>query len=137
MSFSYNFKQKLIIFSFVVLISYVLDITRNTCDDLTFSIKCNNLVHHVVSNYLWFGSIIFGFHELHIVYMMGGFIGWKLFDGCFLTKKYNETCNYNESNKHHDLLYFISNNEELFSQMNMFKIVLIYNISCVISKYLL
>ncbi len=137
MPFSQKFKQNLITFSFIVIISYILDITRNKCKKLTLEVKINNLFHHIVSNFLWFGSFIFGFHEFHILYMIGGYIGWKYFDGCILTDQYNKNCNYDKQKKHHDLLYFISGNETFFEQMTAFKIIFMYNIICVIIKYLL
>ena len=137
MYLSRDFKIKLTIFFIVVFISYILDITRNKCKNLTLEVKINNLSHHIVSNFLWFGSFIFGLHEFHILYMIGGYIGWKNFDGCILTNQYNKNCNYDKQKKHHDLLYFISGNETLFEQMTAYKFIFMYNIICVITKYLL
>ena len=69
-----SFKSNLIIFLTLVFISYVVDITRNKCDNLCFAAKINNLLHHFLSTYLYFGSIVIGYHEFHILYILMGII---------------------------------------------------------------
>ena len=137
MYISRDFKINLTIFLIVVFFSYILDISRNKCKNLTFEIKINNLFHHIMSNYFWFGSLILGFHEFHILYMICGYIGWEIFGGCYLTIQYNNVCNYDKKQKHNDLLYLISGNETIFKQMSLFKIIFMYNIFSIIRKYYL
>lgn len=136
MGITHFFKTNLIIFLIIVSISYILDITRNNCDNLTFYAKINNLVHHFIITYLWFGSIILGYHEIHILYMLLATFGWYMCDGyCWLTIQYNKTCNYEKNTMFHDLVYTFSNYETNYTFSTIFRIVFIYNILYLLYKY--
>jgi len=136
MGITNSFKKNLIIFLTLVFISYVVDITRNKCSNLTFNAKINNLIHHFLSMYLWFGSVVFGYHEFHILYMLAGSLGWYLFDGeCAMTIEYNKICNYEKHTRHYDLIYALSNYETNFTQLTIGRIVFIYDILYLIRKY--
>lgn len=136
MGITNSFKTNLIIFLTLVFISYVVDITRNKCDKLCFAAKVNNLLHHFLSTYLYFGSIVIGYHEFHILYVLMGSVLWYIFDGyCVMTLQYNEMCNFDKEQTHHELVYMLSNEGKYYSLLTIVKAVFIYDILYLIRKY--
>ena len=72
-----NKKYSIILFIIIVIISNILHNKTKTEDILKredIKIKIINFIHHITSNYLYFGSILFGYYKLHltiIIFMFG------------------------------------------------------------------
>jgi hypothetical protein len=137
-----DFKKRLILFFLVVSFSHLIDCSREKCKNLDFNTKFNNLFHHFLSNYSWFGSIIFGYHEIHLIFILMVFTGWKLLgDKCFITLNYNESCGYDKNKGFDDLfsnIYKVLGIDNYIDNgyHTIMKSLILYDILMIIKKYI-
>jgi hypothetical protein len=52
-----------------------------------------------------------------------------------MTLQYNEMCNFDKEQTHHDLVYMLSNEGKYYSLLTIVKAVFIYDILYLIRKY--
>jgi hypothetical protein len=102
--------NRLNIFLFIVLLSVTLDNTYFQCFTPSFYTFFNNFFHHILSMYLWFGSLIFGHYKLHLLFLatvlsFQYFYGWK----CVITLEYNKACSFTKDEHHKDVIFFLGN----------------------------
>ena len=100
-SVSINF----IIYLFISLVSFFHDQFTTDCKHISLYTYINSFIHHLFSNYLWFGSIIFGNYKTHLVVILLVLFGWRYNGGCVLTHMYNKACGIKKTMNHKDIAY--------------------------------
>lgn len=132
-----NKKFSIIIFILIVIISNLLHNKTKTEDILKredMKIKIINFIHHITSNYLYFGSILFGYYKLHltiIIFMIGL---WYLTDDvCPVSTYINKKTNQKYKTRFKDLAYHI----ESYTKINLhyfLLIIIIFNIIMILKN---
>jgi len=98
--------KRLIIYILLSITSFIIDQMTTDCEVLSLKAYLINFFHHFGSNYLYFGSIIFGNYDTHLLITGVTFLGWILFGWkCLLTIYYNKGCNIPIERPHEDLVY--------------------------------
>ena len=124
------FTSAMNIFIFVVILSFTLDNVLFECSIPSVYTFINNFIHHIISMYLWFGSIIFGKYKYHLLFLgivltFQYFNKWK----CPITLEYNKQCGFHVSENHKDIIYWI--NKNIFSHFPYYtflKLLVLYDI---------
>jgi len=101
-----NLKSRIVLFLIIAFYSFFLDQATSNCKVPSMYTYSNSFVHHILSCYLWFGSILFGHHLLHlsiilIAVLFQYFNKWR----CIMTDLYNSSCKINIKSRHKDILY--------------------------------
>lgn len=93
-----------IMFIMFVCLQMLMDPNQKHCVDL----KGKTLIffHHVIMFYILFGSLVFGYHNIHFVFVIISFIVHKYSGICPITKWHNKLCG-------------IKENTPLFTWLNM------------------
>lgn len=89
--------RNVLLFALIVFVQVSLDPAFCACE--TKHGKMLLVFHHMINIGLWFGSMFFGHHALHLMFLifaMGLHIAMK---GCFLTKLNHQMCNI-QTNRH-------------------------------------
>lgn len=124
-----SLKNKLILFSFIVLLSFCIDKYNNPCKNEIFFLNMTHLVHHAFSNFLYYGSLFFGYHLYHLLIMLMTFLSWYFYDGrCIVSDIYNKYCGFPIKNRHKDLTYYLVDD---FLKINIYvflAIIVLYNL---------
>ena len=94
-----------IIYLLISIVSFFHDQYTTDCTNISVYTYINSFLHHLFSNYLWFGSIIFGNYQTHLVIVLLVLLGWMYNGGCVITHMYNEACGIKKSSNHKDLIY--------------------------------
>ena len=107
----------IVLFILLTLLSYIIDICTLQCKVRDTRIEILRLIHHVIATYGYFGSILFGHYEFHLMYMVSVWLGWKIMERthgeerCLLTKFINNVCDFNDDEKFHDVVWFVPLNK--------------------------
>lgn len=130
--------KPLITYIIVVIISFVNDKLHNECKNATIQTDLVNFLHHFVSIYSWFGTLIFGYPEIHLVYVLFIIVGWNYFGNCIISEWYNNACDLDKKNNHRDIPYYIMsylNGKEYQSYTYLIYVVVFIDIALILSKY--
>lgn len=101
-------KIKILFFFILVLCSFTLDKYLNPCVNETISLNIIHLLHHIGSNYFFFGSIIFNEFFYHFLLSIVTIISWTIYGGkCVISDIYNKICGLNINTRHRDLTYYL------------------------------
>ena len=95
----------LIIYFFISIVSFLYDQSTTNCKTISLYTYINSFFHHLISSYLWFGSLIFGNYKTHLVVVLLVLFGWQYNGGCIITHMYNKACGIKKSNNHKDITY--------------------------------
>ena len=88
--------------------SFLINEYTTECENPTLKNYIINFLHHFGSTYLWFGGVLFNSNNIHLLITIITYLGWKIFDGCVVTKQYNESCNISEDQVHRDWMTWIT-----------------------------
>lgn len=97
--------KTLSVFVILLLTQIYFDYELNKCPN-TFG-KMTIILHHIFNIYLVFGSILFGYYEIHIIVIIISFIIHVVFKKCPITIYSNHLC-YKESNKNVPLITLLN-----------------------------
>ena len=86
-----EYSIRVIIFLLLVVIQIISDNNIQKCDNKLG--KSLIILHHFTSIYIYFGSIILGYHLLHIIFLIIAFLSFIIYYQCPLTVWHNELCN--------------------------------------------
>ena len=118
---------------FCLLISLSYGIEQNfsePCKEKTMANQTLSVGHHILSCYNYFGSFIFGSHQIHLLVLGLTIIVFNFYGRCPLTIYYNRSCEINEKQRFKDISYFLP--------LNMIKIIItgivMYNINILLKK---
>jgi len=134
MKLSHKFKKQLSVFIAIYILSTYTDETRDECKNLSNEAYVNNIVHHIISNYLWFGSFIFGHYIIHLIIKITILAGWTYFGHCFVTSAYNNICGLPNNNNHKDLIYKITS-FNIVNHYTLIKFVIAYDLYKIFIDY--
>lgn len=101
------------LFTFLVLFSYLIDKVSVDCKFDSKKIEMVRLLHHAITTYGYFGSILFGHHLFHMFYIFMVYAGWVLTkvkygrEYCVITKYVNNVCGVPEETLFHDLMWVL------------------------------
>jgi len=98
--------KRLIIYILLSITSFIIDQLTSDCEVPSLKGYLINFFHHFGSNYLYFGSILFGNYDTHLLIIAATYAGWALLGWkCFLTMYYNRGCNIPIERPHEDIVY--------------------------------
>ena len=111
-----NFSNKIIFFIILIITNFYGDLEINNFKH-NFNSKFAYIflfIHSIISTYFIFGSFIFGYYKLHLLFILLISIQLYFRDfNCLLTDKTNEVFNGNKNldfySNHKQILYFIFN----------------------------
>ena len=95
--------KALITYIFVVIISFTNDKLHSECKHPSIQADMVSLIHHFVSIYSWFGTLIFGHPEIHLLYVLTIIAGWNYFGNCIISEWYNNACDLDKKKNHKDI----------------------------------
>ena len=87
--------KKLELFSLLVLIEFILDPTKKMKTPYCILVL---FFHHIISIYAMFGSLIFGYHLIHFIFLIITCLLFLYYKRCFLTIYTNNICNISQKN---------------------------------------
>lgn len=110
----------------IAILSFLIDKYLYPCEKKEdISINLMHILHHFLSNYLFFGSLIFGYYKYHLLIIAVAVIHWLLNDDkCIITLIYNKSCGFKASMRHRDIAYHIQELINLDVFVMLFIIVL-------------
>jgi hypothetical protein len=129
--------SKMNVFILIVILSFTLDNVLFQCSLPTPNTFLNNFVHHIISMYLWFGSLIFGNYLYHLLFLCVVLVfqyynKWK----CPITIEYNKQCGFNLKEHHKDIIYWINKNIfEKIPYYTFLKLLFVYDIYKLLLQY--
>lgn len=128
-------KNKIYFFLFIVVLSFFIDKYLYLCEkNESISINLLHIIHHFLSNYLFFGSLIFGYYKYHLFVVTVVILHWLLNDDkCFITVIYNKSCNFDTDTRHRDLAYHIQKLVNL-NMYTMLFLIVVYDIYMIFKK---
>ena len=105
----YKIYINIIIFIILVTIPYIIEYNKNY-NKLINRLDAAGLLlfHHIMSVYLIFGSILFGFYKIHFIIALitiGVWIKGQFY--CVITKTYNKMININPNETFKDISYYL------------------------------
>jgi|UniRef100_A0A6C0IJ21 hypothetical protein len=130
--------KPLAIFIFVALLSFANDKFHSDCNNPSIKVDLVSVLHHFVSIYSWFGSLILGYPEVHLFYVLAIIAGWNIFGNCIISEWYNNACELDKNQNHKDIPYYIMSyitNKERQSYDYLIYIVVSIDIMMIIRKY--
>ena len=82
------------IFVYFILISSILEqLTPPVCKEATLFTSLYGVLHIILSLYIGFGSLFFGYYKIHLSLILFILVTWIFFNNkCYLQIKYNEFC---------------------------------------------
>ena len=126
------------IYILIVFISFTVNKIHDDCIHPSIKVDAVNLFHHFVSIYSWFGTLILGHPEIHLIYVIIIISGWKYFGNCIISDWYNNVCQLDKRKNHRDLpYYFISyiTNKEYQSYEYLILVIVFIDIMLIAHKY--
>lgn len=130
--------KSLITYIIIVVISFINDKLHNECKHPSIQVDIVSLIHHFVSIYSWFGTLIFGYPEIHILYVLTIIAGWKYFGNCIISDWYNNACDLDKKRNHKDIPYYIVSTitrKEYQSYSYLIYAVVFIDIALILFKY--
>jgi len=127
-----------IIYIVIVLTSFTNDKFHNKCNEPNLQVDAVNLLHHFVSIYSWFGTLIFGHPEIHLLYVLTIIAGWNYFGNCIISEWYNNACKFEKNKNHRDIPYYIMSTitgKEYQSYTYLIYVVVFLDIALIFNKY--
>jgi hypothetical protein len=123
------FKSKDSVFIFVVLslTSFFIDQMTSDCKTPSTITFINTFIHHFLSTYMWFGSLIFGYYDIHVIIVSLTVLGWQIWGACPVTWLYNMSCSIPEETSHKDLMYRITR-LPIFNYYPMISLIVAYDL---------
>jgi hypothetical protein len=122
-------KNKIYIFLLIGLLSFLIDkYLYPSKKEEYISINLMHMIHHFLSNYLFFGSLIFGYYKYHLLIVAITVLHWLLNDDkCIISVIYNKNCGFEEDTRHRDIAYHIQKliNINIFV---MLSIIVLYDV---------
>ena len=97
-------KNSIYIFFLIGILSFLIDKYLYPCKKEEYiSINFMHIIHHFLSNYLFFGSLIFGFYKYHLFIVTVAVLHWLLNDDkCIISVVYNNNCGFKVRTRHRD-----------------------------------
>ncbi len=130
--------KRIFIYLLIVLISFTNNIIHDGCEKSNMKIATVNLLHHFVSIYSWFGTLILGHPEIHLLYVLTIIAGWKHFGNCIISDWYNDACNLDKSTNHKDIPYYFMSyltHEDHQSYDYLIYVVVLIDVALIARKY--
>ncbi len=128
-------RNKIILFIFIVLFSFGIDKYNNPCKNETLYVNILHLLHHASSNFLYYGSLFFGYHLYHLLFILLIYLTWYFYEGrCIASDIYNKYCGFPIETRHKDLTYYLT---EYVLKINFYvflTIIVLYNLINIIKN---
>lgn len=103
--------------------------------------KCKNskgrlllAIHHIMQIYSLFGSVVFGYHKLHIISLLIALVVHYVNGKCFITTLHDKLCHFNNSRLEtflNHILRVLKIEYKPIIYYGMLVLVLIYDILCI------
>lgn len=101
-------KNKLYFFFTIVTISFILDKYLNPCKNLNILANIIHFIHHIGSNYFFYGALIFDEYVFHFILSIITILSWFVNKGrCFVSDIYNKMCGLKPGTRHQDLTHYL------------------------------
>ena len=128
-------KNKVYIFLLIGILSFLIDKYLYPCEkEEDVEINFMHMIHHILSNYLFFGSLIFGYYKYHLFFIAVAILHWLFNDNkCIISVVYNKNCGFEINTRHRDIAYHIQKLININVFVMLFIIVL-YDIYMIYSK---
>lgn len=131
--------KQFFVYILIVLISFTINKSYDDCNQHSIKLDMVNLFHHFISIYLWFGTLILGHPEIHLIYVIIIIVGWKYFGNCIISDWYNKACQLDKNKNHRDLPYYFMSyitNKEYQSYEYLIYVIVLLDIALIAHKYL-
>lgn len=128
-------KTKIYLFLLLGILSFLIDKYFYPCEkEEDIKINLMHILHHIFSNYLFFGSLLFGYYKYHLFFVTIGVLHWLFNDDkCIITVIYNKSCGFKVSMRHRDIAYHIQKLINL-NVFVMLSIIILYDIYMIYMK---
>lgn len=127
-----------IIYILIVIVSFTNDKIHSECKHPSIQVDAVSLLHHFISIYSWFGTLIFGYPEIHLFYVLAIIAGWHFFGNCIISEWYNNACKLDKNKNHKDIPYYIMSTitgKEYQSYTHLIYAVVLLDIALIFTKY--
>jgi hypothetical protein len=121
-----------LLFFLLIISSIIIERSIVKCKKETILPTIIQLLHHIVSIYLIFGSIIFGLHKIHLTIIIFILTLHFVNKGCILTHIYNDLCKLKKSHNfitiYDGLLYKLGYTISIIPTLFIIVLVILYDI---------
>lgn len=119
----------IILFIYLVLLSYYLQKNNTKCYSKKKTTYIYNFIHHILSVYGVFGSILFKNYLFHLISLLGIMILWQFYNNrCPLTVIYNKDCKIDIETKFYDINNYLSEKINIPLRYPIIILIIIYDI---------
>lgn len=123
-----------ILLSFLSFFLHYNSYTSYNKKKITLKIIIIEFLHSFISIYLYFGSLLFGYYEIHTIIIILLLIMWKFFKGkCPITIYINNEMNQDKNTRFRDIGYHIEKQTNINFYI-IIMIILFYNIYNIIKN---
>ena len=131
-----------LVYCIIVCLQCIFDHTINSC-------KCKVgklliIVHHIFQLYAFFGSLLFGWHELHVVLIVCALLVHMKYGSCPLTVVHNEYCGFDKNEPLYTILNKLAPSQNQNNKVGLVRtyylwlsLVIMYDLMQITSKYMI
>lgn len=130
-----DIRLRLLIFFFLVCLQIGLDNNMKKCKNIKGRLLL--AIHHILQIYSLFGSVVFGYHKLHIISLLVALLVHYVSGRCFITNLHDKLCQVKESRLDtflNHILRVLRIEYNPFIYYGLLIAVLIYDILCIRCK---
>ena len=132
-----NYNIKIIIYLILVIIETILDKQFRNCKNNYGKLLL--IFHHFISIYLYFGSFIFGYHLIHLLFIILVGLLYKIYKKCPITIIQNNLCNFENNTLFQSYLnhihMYLKNMNIMHIHLIMLIIISIYDLYYINKNY--
>ena len=131
-----------LVYCIIVCLQCIFDHTINSC-------KCKVgklliIVHHIFQLYAFFGSLLFGWHELHVVLIVCALLVHMKYGSCPLTVVHNEYCGFDKNEPLYTILNKLAPSQNQNNKAGLVRtyylwlsLVIVFDLMQITSKYMI
>jgi len=120
-------KNNWLIFLLLTLFFHSLTKKYNKCNDPSLINYLLLLLHDSVFVYFVFGSLIFGNHLIHTIFLLLTLLNWYILGKCIITIINNYSCKNDYDTKYFNIVTVLTNNNVMFIYIFSF-LAIVYNL---------
>ena len=130
-----EYKIRLLIFIIILIIEILLDKSLyNKCKNIKGKLLL--IIHHMIGIYIWIGSLLFGNHLIHFIFVLVAIILFIINNGCFLTDWTNEICEFDKNMLFKSWINIIFGNKNAKSiYIFLINIIILYDLYYINKRY--
>ena len=131
-------RNKIILFLLLVLFSFSIDKYNNPCKNESLYVNILHLLHHVFSNFLFYGSLFFGYHLYHLLIILLTYLSWYFYNGrCIVSDLYNKLCGFPIKTRLKDITYYLTEHLLQIDFYTFLTVIVLYDLINIIKNNLI